>query len=273
MEINYKQLKRVTPQPYLFMVDIHVAEHCNFKCYSCSHFSSIAEEEYLDIEEFRKDITELSYLTKGYVHLFNLLGGEPLLNNDIVDYMKILRDQFDKSRINIITNGSKLLSMPDDFWKSVVEYDINIVVTKYHIKLPWDEMKAKAAEYGAKFEFFGTTETEPKSTYKFTMDETGSQNAYDNFINCFYANYCCRLKKGRLYTCQIASNAEHFNKKFGKNLEVTELDSIDIHKAKDYNEILQFLAKPIPFCRYCNLKEHKRLGDWRMGTGAIEEWT
>ena len=45
-----------------------------------------------------------------------------------------------------------------------------------------------------------------------------------------------------------------------------------IHKAKDYQDVLQFLAKPIPFCKYCDVKNRKDGMDWKVSTKRIEEY-
>ena len=48
-------------------IDIHLVDHCNLKCKSCTHFSSIADEFFLDIDEFEKDMRRLSKLTQGNI--------------------------------------------------------------------------------------------------------------------------------------------------------------------------------------------------------------
>ena len=54
--------------------------------------------------------------------------------------------------------------------------------------------------------------------------------------------------------------------------KVTELDYIDIYKAKDYNEILQFLAKPVPFCKYCDISKVRDMGSWMRSSKDISEY-
>ncbi len=61
------------------------------------------------------------------------------------------------------------------------------------------------------------------------------------------------MHHGKVYTCSLPTGIKHFNKYFNKNLEVTKADYIDIYEAKDLKEILEFVAKPIPFCRYCDV--------------------
>ncbi|MBD5165402.1 MAG: radical SAM protein, partial [Helicobacter sp.] len=37
-------------------------------------------------------------------------------------------------------------------------------------------------------------------------------------------------------------------------------------------EILQFLAKPIPFCRFCNLAKWQSIGEWKTSKKDISEY-
>lgn len=55
-------------------------------------------------------------------------------------------------------------------------------------------------------------------------------------------------------------------------MQVIDSDFIDIYKAKDYTEILQFLAKPIPFCRYCNVAKWRSIGEWKTSKKEIGEY-
>lgn len=89
---------------------------------------------------------------------------------------------------------------------------------------------------------------------------------------CSHANNCIMLKDGWLYTCTVAPNIEHFNRKFGQTLYLSEKDSIDIYKAESIDEITKFLASPIPFCRYCNVNGREYDLEWGQSTKSISEW-
>ena len=62
-----------------------------------------------------------------------------------------------------------------------------------------------------------------------------------------------------LYTYSYIPNIINFNKFFNKNIPISINDYIDKdkYKEKDYQETFQFLAKPIPFCKYCDVKNRK----------------
>jgi hypothetical protein len=65
---------------------------------------------------------------------------------------------------------------------------------------------------------------------------------------------------------------ERFNKYFNQNIEVSENDYIDIYKANNLNEIVHFLCKAMPFCRYCKLDDWQIGVEWGVSKKEISEW-
>lgn len=259
------------PQEMLKSIEFHLVEHCNLNCQYCDHFSPIAEKNFLDIETFEKDIKQLSKVLNGNLKQLFLLGGEPLLHPQLIDFLPICRKYFPKTQISIFTNGILLEEQPEIFWKTCSQYDIEINVTKYPINLNFENIKRIAFSHVVKIQFFFTKEL--KTSWHAPLDLKGMQDKNENFAHCRYANYCVFLKAGRLYTCSIAPNIGHFNKYFGKNLPLTNKDSINIYKAKNEKEILEFLAKPIPFCKYCNVNARTFDHKWGVSKKEISEWT
>ena len=99
----------------------------------------------------------------------------------------------------------------------------------------------------------------------------GNSNIRKNFASCIRANNCVYLSHGRMYTCSFAVTLRHFNKYFGKDIPITDSDTIDIYDEQiTGDKILSRLAKPIPLCRYCNLK--RRVIDWGISNREISEW-
>ncbi|MDR2406625.1 MAG: radical SAM protein, partial [Bacteroidales bacterium] len=93
-----------------------------------------------------------------------------------------------------------------------------------------------------------------------------------NFSKCPQANWCISLQDGKLFTCGTIPYIRHLNKYFNQNFKVTDDDFIDIFRAKDINEILDFLCRPPPFCRYCNQKAIVRYLEWGVSKREISEW-
>jgi MoaA/NifB/PqqE/SkfB family radical SAM enzyme len=200
------------------------------------------------------------------------VGGEPLLHPDIVSFMKTAREIFPKSRVQIITNGLLLIKMKADFWDACKKYNITMTPTKYP-GIDWERIEKRAEEHGYKFSYFGFTNTSTKASRKFVLDLTGGQDAKKAFENCCLANCSIGLHNGRLATCSFVFNMRHFNNYFNQSVPVTDADSIDIYKAKNIREILDFLASPIPLCRYCKSLGEEIVGEWRTSKKEISEWT
>ena len=269
-DINF-QLYRITPKANIYNIEIHLVEHCNLNCQCCSQFSQLAEPEFANIEVFERDIKRLSELSNGEVNIIHLHGGEPLLNPNLERFFELTRKYFDKTEIRLITNGILLLKQSDSFWQSIKDNNIILEPTKYPIKIDWDKIKEICEDMNIKLEFIND-ETVIKTSYKLPLNLQGNENPEWNFRNCWLANNCVMLQNGRLYTCSYIPNIRHFNKFFNKNIPVSVNDYIDIYEARNYQEILQFLAKPIPFCKYCDIKNRKYGITWKTSTKGIEEY-
>jgi hypothetical protein len=58
-----------------------------------------------------------------------------------------------------------------------------------------------------------------------------------------------------MFACPTAAYIGWFNEYFKQDFKVTEKDYIDIHIAKNKDEILDFVCQPLPFCRYCDVSK------------------
>ena len=251
---------------------VSLAEHCNLNCAGCDHFSPLAKPRFADFDEAARDFDRLSKLFEGKMGFIHLEGGEPLLHPDINKFLTMARQKFPKSRINIVTNGLKLAGMPEDFWKACNQNDIVIFPTKYPISANYEAAEQKAKAYNVRFDYFNAGE-QIKTLFKLPMDLDGTQDGRRSFFFCHRANNCIYLQNGRLYTCTVAPTARHFDAHFGTHIFDEEANSIDIHKAASAAEILEFLAKPIPFCRYCMIEQTQYGIPWRKSSKDITEWT
>lgn len=264
-----KMLKSQPLEELQFEVDI--TAHCNLNCKCCSQFSCIADEEYINIKRMEQDFKRLGQLFDGTASRIYLIGGEPLLHPQIMKCMQIARKYFYKGKISIFTNGILLLKCGEDFWNVCRDNEISIIVTKYPLPIDYQKIVDKMFEEEIFFEFFDTSE-DFKFMCNLGLDLDGQQNIIKSFANCGEANNCIKLKNGKLFTCTRPASIYKFNKFFGKNLEVSIEDYIDIYKANSREEVLQKLASPIPFCRYCNKFGERKAMEWGQTEKKIEEW-
>lgn len=271
---------RTKTQPYIRQIAIMVAEHCNLNCYGCSHCSPLAEPEFLDINSYERDLERLALLAFQQgglgIDIIQLQGGEPLLHPQFLDFIPVTRKYFPDSEITITTNGILLEQQPDIFWETLHKYNVEITPTIYPIKINWEDIKKKADEKGVTIDLTFIAENifqEIKTSWHWPYDLKGHQEPVYNFTKCMVGNSCVGLSNGRLYTCVLPMAIKHFNKYFGTNIKVLDSDSIDIYKAQSFQEILDFLAKPMAFCRYCKIDERRFDLPWSRSKKDIKEWT
>ena len=270
---NQEFLKRsfinTTPMPLLHF-SIHLTEHCNLNCRGCSNFCNLhPEPELLPLEEFERDFRRLSELFHGEAEYIHLMGGEPLLHPRITEMFPIARACFPQADLKILTNGILLPEMPDSFWKACRESDIMITPSQFPLKIDYPEIQRKAERFGVRCLLVW----EKSEFRKDVLDLDGFHDPVTNFLKCTHPNNCVFFSHGRFCTCNIPLNIESFNRYFHRNLRLSEQDYIDIYKAQSGREILEFLARPIPFCRYCALEKNQYGLPWKVSKREITEWT
>jgi organic radical activating enzyme len=256
----------------LLPLHIHLTDHCNLNCRGCDNFAPLATEKNINIATFERDCARISLLTNGQLEELQLLGGEPLLHPQIHSFPEIARKYFKECPIKIITNGILLSKQSDEFWKNCKQNNVQIVVTKYPIKIDHNAIKQLAENYGVTFGYYGNTDTKLKTMFCDPLDLEGTQDEAKSFMCCHRSNACIELNDGKLYTCETIPNVKYFNDYFNQNLPVTDKDYIDIYKVNTIQPIFDFLCKPVPFCRYCDIANKRNGIKWSISRKEISEW-
>jgi organic radical activating enzyme len=254
----------------LLSLEVNLANHCNLNCKGCSHFCPVAEERFYDIAVFERDCKRLSELTKRKINYIELMGGEPLLHPQVIEFMRIARKYFDGT-VKIVTNGILLSQQDDEFWKTCFDNRIEIVVSAYPIQINIEQIEEKAKQYKVKIIVRKEEGRELKIWYHYSMDLDGKQDIKKNFDACHSSNTYIHLDNGRLVTCYAPLVSSNFNHAFGEKLIVSPNDYIDIYKAKNIRQIMEFLSKPIPFCRYCK-PQSGEITNWEVSKKELSEW-
>lgn len=262
MYIEFKQ-NNIDSKLSLHYLEFHLTEHCNMNCKGCGHFSCIAEPEFADIIQHFKDMKRLSELVD--FRCIRLLGGEPLLHPDVVEFMRTTRAFFPKSYISIVTNGILLPAMPKEFWHAVVSFNIAVDVTLY--KPMWkkkDEILELLKSHNVSGEF------KEVSSFLAKADMKGCQDYLDSFHNCPFRE-CRFLQAGKIATCAYPFIKRHVNNKFGLIIDEEDDGTIDIHDPElDSLKLMKLLNTPFKLCRYC-VKGERRF-EWDFTKNDLSEW-
>lgn len=88
----------------------------------------------------------------------------------------------------------------------------------------------------------------------------------------FWKARCVVLEHGRLSSCVVPFKAKFFQNYFHSEIfDTSENNSIDIYTANSIEEIVDFLNKPIPCCRFCLPNQEERI-QWGVSNRKISEW-
>ena len=251
-------------------IEVNISDHCNLNCQSCNHFSPIARPHFIDETLLYRDLKRIHTLFGDRINRIMLLGGEPLLNPNIVSIMNKTREIMKNIRIYIFTNGILFPQMGREFWETCKRNNIGIKVTRYPINVDYDYWFEHAKSIGV---VMVDENPEPiKTTYRLPIREKGNLNAYYNYIRCYHANYCCVLREGRIYTCPISAWIDHLNAFYDKKFPETVENSISIYKVSDADTILRFLRQPVKMCEYCDVSKYEYNLPCHTSKKALTEW-
>jgi len=254
-------------------IGVYATEHCNLNCKGCTAFSPIANEQFLNVELFTKDIARLATLTGNKLSSFYISGGEPLLHPRLLEILEIAHSYFPEAVLGFMTNGLLLSQMPDTFWEQCSKNKVSINISRYPINIDMHKILEKVKQHNAMLRYVGGNDIPVKTLWKYPLDISGQQPLTRSYDICTQINRCITLKEGKIYPCSAIAGIDHFNRYFHQNLVVSPDDVLDIYQVNDVKEIFNFLCSPKPFCRYCNRKGVTFGIKYGHSKREIEEWT
>lgn len=250
--------------PYL---EFHVADHCNLGCKACTHYSGLVSTPHVpNLSQFAKDMEQLHSFVDD-IGMIRILGGEPLLNPEINEYMALSRKWYPYAVICVVTNGLRLLDMPEKFFRAMQDYRVHIHLSCY------PPAKHRVPQIEERLGMYGITCIAAPLTQKFEMTqalESSGDTGY--FYRCSQAG-CHNLYEGKIAACPLPFMTKYFNAYFKKDLP--EDGMIDLYDAAMTTEELKArLLKPFGRCSYCHppvmvdwqqIQRPSVLSDWVTG--------
>ena len=232
--------------PYL---EFHIADHCNLNCANCEHYSGLVTHPvFPDFDKFSQDFNRLKYFFDD-IAIIRILGGEPLLNPDIENYIKLANSVYPNAMIHIVTNALLLTKMPDSFFESLQQCQegSGIWVSLYPVmESKIEDLKNFLNKKGVAFGI-----SEPNTTFRKQqkLERSDDETLTQKYSTCFQKG-CVNLYGGKIAACFLPFTTKYFNAYFEKNLP--EDGAIDLYEKGLTTEIIrQRLSKPFERCRYC----------------------
>lgn len=251
----------------LELLEFNVVGHCNLNCKGCLHFSNIVEKPIFEsVDEYEKDLLRLKELSIA-IKKIRFLGGEPLLCNNLNEFIDVTKKIFPNTTISICSNGILITQISEKVLQSIKKNNVEIEISLYdYNKKHYKKIKEFLKNNEIIFSFFIN-----KSKFRKQLNNTKNQNIEKTLRKCIGKN-CTTLLHGKLAKCPITMYIDRLNKKFDCKFPSNEC--IDIYDKNITGEkILNFLNKPIELCSYCTNKAvtYKWKANWK-DNATLEDW-
>ena len=156
-------LKEVT-KPIIYHLEAHAADGCNLNCRGCLHFSNLYNRnEFPDLNKLLEDIEAVSRHCE--IFQFRVLGGEPLLNPELPNFLSELRKLLPHTDIAVISNGILIPHIEEFLLDVMRENGIGFNLTLYPPTLRIKDRIYKTLEQAGVS--YGSHETETNEFQKF----------------------------------------------------------------------------------------------------------
>jgi hypothetical protein len=231
----------------MFSLGYEILDHCNLNCKHCCHFSNLKAEKEKTLEFITEDVKFLAEHIE--LQEFKISGGEPTIHSQICEILLAMRQILgNKVKIIMLTNGLKLSSMPERFFKLAKYLGIFISIAKYPIKARYDEAEAKLKEYGISY---GVLEMFEFGNIFKRVDPTGTQNPQESFDFCQDRKVCPYYNNKHISICRATVNAAYLNEKYDYKIEYNFVPVDQPHEV-----IERYLTTPCKTCRFCKKGVH-----------------
>jgi organic radical activating enzyme len=274
------------PRIYVPNIEFYITNVCNLACPQCNRFNDYNFAGGQDWKDYEEVYTAWS--KKIRLQKVTILGGEPLLNPSICDWIRGLNRLWDK-RVNLLTNGTRLNQVPGLYdammnyrkaggnWIGISVHNVNDLdryfeeVKKF---LPgkldfWEGNDTRT--WGADYAFedknqvrvnlyiqnsFYKSAVQKNTLGKFTLHQSDPTEAHNScgFAKC--QNY--HFIRGKLYKCGPAGLFPEFDQQH--HFDITDEDRILLNSYQPLTvdefdtrgqQFVDNIDEVIPQCKFC----------------------
>lgn len=264
-------------------IEFYITNVCNLNCEGCNRFNNYSFSGWQRWSEY-ESIYEQWAKHIDIDHMI-LLGGEPLLNPDIIEWIYGLNRIF-KRNVQILSNGTRINHVKglyeslqvngnwmgiswhnpntiDEFDQKVrqflkgevIKIDKNHPENKFGAPLMWMDSNQVKIPLWIQYDFYDSAiKTTP--TGRLTLHDSDPIVAHNNCGFARFKNY--HFIKGKLYKCGPVALFPEFDQQH--NFEISEQDrdllnsyrplTVDAYPEHG-SDFLAELSQPLPQCKFC----------------------
>lgn len=108
--------------------DFYITNVCNLNCSNCNHFNNFNFKGHFLWDDYKDDYANWAKILK--IDTIGILGGEPMSNPDMMNWIHGVAELWPEAKILIITNGTQFKRWPNLYneilkYNGRVEIDVN----------------------------------------------------------------------------------------------------------------------------------------------------
>ena len=254
-----------TDKAYVAVLNTNLIDACNLNCKGCTHFAALFNrDEIYPLETFRRDVRRFAEIAD--VLSFALLGGEPLLMNNLDKYIRITRQYFPKTNLRVLTNGLLVPKMSQAVIDALVETKAVVAVSVYPptVKI-LDKIKAV---FDANRIFYDICSPIRKFGVFITLHSGNNPEKSRKY--CAGNDICRFMRDGKIYKCPPDALSYRFTKKFGIK-KFPAATGVDLY-ASNFSSMLERLDGNVEMCSWCSENPTRWIPWGATNKPRLEDW-
>lgn len=231
-------------KPVLDYMETEITEFCNLNCKGCCDFSNLATEKtFYELEEYTKDLRRMAELFSN-IKKIRLMGGEPLLNPCLTEYIRTAREIFPAADIRIVSNGLLIPKLDNESLKIIKENNCKFDISNYPpTRKLFPKIKERLEMFHIEYDLGF-----PMNCFFRSILENPADDPAPAFKNCIFT-HCHMMAHGKLSPCSFSHCIGRLNQEFG--LSYPERDFVDLYSDTSGEEIIRRFNNPHEFCKCC----------------------
>lgn len=223
-------------------VELHISDKCNLNCRACAHFSPL----YTDINaDLSVKLNDIRLILKKFstIAMIKILGGEPLLNEELDRYVVELRKMLPNTFINIVTNGILIPQLSDKTLEAIRNSNVVISITEYNPTVAlMSKILDKLKQHNILYNVF-------PNVHRQKFNKPLSINSNSKHPRLCISEGCITVADGLVTRCPTLMYVNKVNDRFGTHFPTDGMIRLDNDMTGE--QILEELKKEVPLCKHC----------------------
>jgi organic radical activating enzyme len=232
-------------------LEYNLADHCNLSCRECSHLSPYMRKRFPSADGFERDLFRLAQVYR--VHRFRFVGGEPLLNREILRFVQMVRRSGIATEVEVVTNGLLLERLDEELLQHLDSICVSAYPAAGDLTRVLRSTQQRCRRHGVRL----TVEHIDRFRRMQLPGPNADQALVETiFKSCLIAHTwsCQTFYEGFFYLCsRPIYTASYLDKRGVPVGNIKQIDGVALHEPELLVRLRTYLesAKPLSACQHC----------------------